>query len=116
MSVSLTKLDAFLRAFEADQVNVLKQVKLLDVEIPKTLFADDTLQVMMKAHKISKKDNHLRYSIILSTIRSAGNAGSPTNKLKLASRTLYECEIEESVQGIWRSSGMIAGITNQANR
>src|SRR5271167_1867434 len=95
MSITLTKLDSFLHEIHADEIDVVKKLKQLDLEIPKILFADDAMNLTMKSHRISKKDITLRYSIVLSSIRSAGNAGSPTNRLKLASGSLFECEIED---------------------
>ena len=59
MSITLTRLDSLLRNVKADENQIVKKIKELDVETPKILFADDAFHLTIKSHRITKKDNDL---------------------------------------------------------
>ena len=53
MSITLTRLDSFLRNVKADENQIVKKIEELDVEIPKILFSDDSFHLTIKSHRIT---------------------------------------------------------------
>jgi len=100
MSIALTKLDS-LREIEADENNIVEKIHELDLEVPKAIFSAEGINLSIRSHRVKKSDNNFKYSIVLASVRSAGNAGSPTNKLVLSSGTLYDCEVQgDNIQDV----------------